>query len=68
DPYQRTGSGGGVGWMNEFRTTRIPIRDFLANGTDLDTTDIVKVRFEFGQAGDSPEGRLGMDDIEFTVD
>ena len=68
EPYQRSGQGAGVGWMNEFRSTRIPLRDFLAGGAALDLTDIVALRFEFGGAGDSAVGRIGMDDIELTVD
>ena len=68
EPYQRSGSGSGVGWMSEFRSTRIPLRDFQSDGSAIDLTDIVALRFAFGGNGYSAIGRLGMDDIEFCVD
>ncbi len=61
--YQRSG-----GWQNEFETVRIRLTDFLASNTDLDLTDIQSIRFTFGTAFGSPEGRLGFDDIELTND
>ena len=44
------------------------LTDFLTNGTGLDLTDIEAVRFEGGPSFGSPEGRLGLDDIELTAD
>jgi hypothetical protein len=64
-PYERTGSGPGAGWQNEFGTIRIPVGDFAANGTGIDLTDVTAVRFEFG-AGGAPRGRIGLDDVELT--
>jgi len=66
EPYQRRRCGGGRGWANEFETIRIPLRDFLAMGTRVDLTDIVGVSFLTGPAHGSPEGRIGLDEIEFT--
>lgn len=62
EPYQRTGSGTGAGWSNEFETIRIRLTDFLAEGSGLDLSSIVGVRLE------SPYGRLGLDDLEITAD
>ncbi|MCC6675582.1 MAG: hypothetical protein IT436_00435 [Phycisphaerales bacterium] len=59
--YQRSG-----GWQNEFETIRIRLSDFTADGRALDLSDIVKVRFLFGSAHGSDQGRLGLDDIEFV--
>jgi hypothetical protein len=63
EPYQRS-----AGWHNEFETIRIRLTDFLTNGSGLDLTDVVAVRFDFGPSFGSAEGRLGMDDIELTND
>ncbi|MFI4916076.1 MAG: GC-type dockerin domain-anchored protein [Phycisphaerales bacterium JB060] len=68
EPYQRTGQGTGAGWQNEYNTIRIRLSDFLAQNTGLDLTNIAAIRFEFGQGEGSTIGRLGMDEIEFTVD
>jgi hypothetical protein len=68
EPYQRVGAGTGVGWFNEFETIRIRLTDFLTNGSALDLTDIVALRFDFGPSFGSNEGRLGLDDIELTSD
>ena len=46
--YQRTGCGTGAGWSNEFETIRLGLAAYLNNGSGLDLTDIVAVRFEFG--------------------
>jgi len=62
-PYQRSG-----GWHNEFETIRIRLTDYLNNGSGLDLTDIVAVRFEFGGAGQSAQGYIGLDDIALTLD
>jgi len=68
EPYQRTGSGTGAGWSNEFETITIKLADFLRDGTSLDLSDIEQVRFEFGPGSGSPEGRIGLDDVEFRVE
>ncbi len=67
-PYQRVGCGGtGAGWGNEFETIRARLSDFLNNGSGLDLTNIVSVDFQFGPSYGSSAGRLGLDDIEFTL-
>jgi len=66
EPYQRRRCGAGVGWANEFETIRIPLRDFLAMGTRVDLTDIIGVGFLAGPLHGSNEGRIGLDEIEFT--
>ena len=66
--YQRTGSGSGAGWANEFCTVRIRLTDFQTNGVPLDLTNIVAVRFDFGSGFGSSQGRIGLDDIELTGD
>jgi len=63
EPYQRTGSGSGAGWQNEYETIRIRLSDFLVNGSGLDLGDIGAVRFDFGPSFGSSVGRLGLDDI-----
>ncbi len=65
-PYKRTGFGPGAGWGNEFNTVRIRLTDFLTNGSGLDLSDIVAVRFDFGGAFGSSRGRIGLDDIHVT--
>ena len=67
DTFARTGDGTGTGWQNEFETHRFRLADFVADGRTLDLTDIVAVRFDFGPLFGSPSGRLGFDDLEFTV-
>ena len=69
EPYQRTGSGVGAGWQNEFETIRIRLTDFLNNGSQLDLTSIASVRmFWRAPNGDLIEERLGLDDLEVTND
>ena len=68
EPYQRTGSGSGAGWQNEFETIRMRLTDFLHNGSGLDLTDIVAVRFEFGTSFGSSQGRLGIDNVCLSKD
>ncbi|MEQ8318344.1 MAG: GC-type dockerin domain-anchored protein [Phycisphaerales bacterium] len=68
EPYQRTGAGSGVGWQNEYGTIRIRLSDFLSQGSGLDLTDIAAIRFEFAQGDGSTIGRLGLDEIEFTLE
>jgi len=65
-PYQRTGSGQGSGWANEFETVRIPLHAFEAEGADIDLSDIVAVRFEMGGPFGSASGRIGVDDLEVS--
>ncbi|MFG0285640.1 MAG: hypothetical protein ACF8R7_14575 [Phycisphaerales bacterium JB039] len=64
EPYQRTGSGTGAGWQNEYETIRIRLDDFRANGSGLDLSDVVAVRFDFGPSFGDAQGRLGLDDIQ----
>ncbi len=66
ETYLREGCGDGAGWMNEFETIRIRLTDYLHNGSGLDLTDIVAVRFDVGPSWGSNEGRLGLDDVELT--
>ncbi|MFI4916077.1 MAG: GC-type dockerin domain-anchored protein [Phycisphaerales bacterium JB060] len=68
EPYQRTGAGTGTGWQNEYGTIRVRLTDFLAQNTGLDLADIAAIRFEFAQGQGSTIGRLGLDEIEFTID
>ena len=68
DPYQRTGAGSGTGWHNDFEAIRIRLTDFLNNGSGLDLSDIVAIRFNFGPSWGSNEGRVGVDEIQLTSD
>ncbi len=63
-PYQRTSSGQGSGWANEFETVRIPLHAFDAEGTAIDISDIAAVRFDLGGPHGSVQGRIGVDDLE----
>ena len=62
-PYDRRFSGEGRGWANTFVTVRMPLVDFTAGGTGLDLGDIQAVTLEFGGEGDTPYGRIGLDDV-----
>jgi hypothetical protein len=64
--YERTGSGSGAGWANEFSTVRLRLTDFLVDGSGLDLTGVEAVRFEFGAGFGSVRGRLGFDDLEIV--
>ncbi|MHC4082327.1 MAG: alpha/beta hydrolase [Planctomycetota bacterium] len=68
EPYQRTGSGSGAGWQNEYETIRIRLTDFLNNGSPLDLGDVVAVRFEVGASFGSSRGRVAVDDLALTRD
>ncbi len=68
EPYQRSRCGTGQGWANEFETLRIPLRDFQANGRRLELRALTAVTFLFGSAHRNEAGRLGFDELEFTVD
>jgi len=63
EPYQRGG-----GWANEMETIRLRLTDFLNNGSALDLTKIVSVRFKFGPSYGSREGRIVLDDLMLTND
>jgi hypothetical protein len=45
------------------QTVRIPIAEFAARGTAIDLSRVAKLRFRFGDAYGSPEGRIGLDDV-----
>jgi hypothetical protein len=47
---------------------RIRLTDFLTNGSGLDLTDIVAVRFDFGPSWGSNEGRIVVDEMMLTND
>jgi hypothetical protein len=66
-PYRRAGCGTGTGWANEFETIRARLSDFLNNGSGLDLSNVVSIDFNFGPSYGSSAGRLGMDDLEFTL-
>ncbi|MEO0481481.1 MAG: hypothetical protein AAF196_18575 [Planctomycetota bacterium] len=72
EPYQRNLAtfsgpcGSGLGWNSEYETIRLRLSDFRNNGTGVDLEDVRKLIFEFGSSHGSPEGRLGLDEIEFT--
>jgi len=68
EPYQRTGAGSGAGWHDDFEVIRIRPTDFLTNGTGLDLANIVAVRFNFGPAWGSNEGRIVLDELMLTND
>ena len=68
EPYQRGGCGSGRGWANEWETVRIPLRDFTTETPDLDLRRVAAVGFLFGPSHGSFEGRIGLDEIELTVD
>lgn len=67
-PYRRTGVGIGTGWVNEYCTFRVPVRDLISDGATIDLSDVRTVRLEFGPPyGESP-GRIGLDDVILTLD
>ncbi|MFT7678573.1 MAG: hypothetical protein ACI8QC_002566 [Planctomycetota bacterium] len=61
EPYQRGG-----GWSNEYEIQRLRLTDFTAEGRQLDLSRLVSVRLNFASPGASPEGAIGLDDLEFT--
>ena len=61
EPYQRNG-----GWANEFETVKLRLEDFLANGSAIDMGSIQALRLEFGGAGMSSQGWMGLDDVCFV--
>jgi len=68
EPYQRANCGQGAGWGNEFETIRLPLREFEADGAEIDLSNLAAVRLRFGPALGSAQGRLGFDDLAFTLD
>ena len=69
EPYQRNSTptcGVGSGWNSEYETIRIRLTDFLNNGSPLDLARVRKLRFLFGPAHGSAQGRIALDDIELT--
>jgi hypothetical protein len=68
EPYQRSGSGSGIGWQNEFETIRIRLTDFLNNGAPLDLTQIVSVQLVWRSPSGIIAARVGLDDLEVTTD
>jgi hypothetical protein len=72
EPYQRTGFGAGAGWQNEFETIRIRLTDFTTGqdgvASNLNLTDIKWVLFVFFDPVGTAMARLGLDDLELTVD
>ena len=68
EPYQRAGCGVGVGWAAEFETLRIPIQAFATNGTGIDLDRIVAIGLEFGPGHGSPQGRIGLNEVELLLD
>jgi hypothetical protein len=65
-PYPRTGDGVGAGWANEFQSVRIPVAAFAADGRTIDLASVTTLRLLFGQNWGSPQGRLGLDDLELV--
>ncbi|MEM7311310.1 MAG: alpha/beta hydrolase [Planctomycetota bacterium] len=68
EPYQRSGCGAGVGWANEFETIRLPVDGFAHEGTGVDLDNILLFGLQFGPSYGSPEGRIGVDDVELLAD
>ena len=73
EPYQRRappafcrGSANGFGWQNEFEVIRIRLTDFLHDGSGLDLADVRAIRFEFGASFGSPQGAIGLDDVQIV--
>jgi len=68
EPYQRSGDGAGFGWQNEFETIRVRLTDFLTDGSSLDLSQIVAVRFYWRSGSSIIAERVGFDDLEVTTD
>jgi hypothetical protein len=66
EPYQRTGEGSGSGWGNEFETLRLRLADFRNAQPALNLRSLAALRLVFATGANSTEGRLGLDDLEFT--
>jgi len=68
EPYQRSSCGSGVGWGNEFETIRMRLSDFQHDGNGLNLCNIEAITFNFGPSSGTAEGRLGIDDLQFTAE
>ncbi len=68
EPYQRTGCGAGAGWGNEFETIRIPLEDFHRVERALDLRTVRWIELRVGPSHGATVGRIGLDDLEFTLD
>jgi len=69
EPYQRNSAptcGVGLGWNSEYEVVRIRLTDFQNNGTGVDLSSVRKIRFRFGPAHGSAQGRIALDDIELV--
>ncbi|NOY25683.1 MAG: hypothetical protein GXP62_07395, partial [Oligoflexia bacterium] len=67
-PYPRAGAGAGSGWANEWNTVRLRVSDFVTDGADLDLTHVMAVELRFGDPWGSAQGRIGLDDVLFSVE
>ncbi|QDU69740.1 hypothetical protein [Engelhardtia mirabilis] len=68
EPYQRSGCGSGVGWINDFESVRLGLRGFAVAEPELDLGQIERLEFLFGPSHGSTAGSLGLDDIELQVE
>ena len=65
-PYARGSCGTGTGWAAEFESFRLPLVDFTRNGSALDLTRIRYVELLFGSSHGTAQGRIVIDQIEFS--
>ncbi|MFO1010022.1 MAG: hypothetical protein U1F29_08170 [Planctomycetota bacterium] len=65
EPYQRNGCGSGTGWNNEWESVRMRLEDFTHDGTQVDLDRIMSVQLRFGPSAGEPQGRIGLDDLQF---
>ena len=69
EPYQRITCGHlGTGWSTEFETVRLPLAGFTVDDAAFDLADVRRLTFRFGPSHGTPEGRLGLDDVQLAVD
>jgi hypothetical protein len=61
EPYLRSN-----GWGSAFKTYRLRLADFQANGSPIDLKNVVEVHIEVGSNFGTIQGRLGFDDIELV--
>lgn len=54
------------GWGTAFKTFRVRIADFETNGSGIDLSNVVTLRFSVGSTNGSTRGRIGLDDIEIV--
>jgi hypothetical protein len=64
DVYPSAVPGLGVTTKGMLETRAIPWWAFAANGSSINLANVTSIRFEFGIAGTSPQGRVGIDDLE----